>query len=279
MLLVVEAFAGSYPVARAAPALADAGVARVVAYAGIELDFAQCAPSHEEMGIDAAEAYLNLGAGEVPGDVTSAAARSAVVDFVRQRLQAGGGADGGDADGGGSGALDAVAVYGGPPCQRYSAAAADPIRFPLRYKLRDAERALHEALKANAAAAAALHDANRQPAAKSKRAAKVWEAQRIAAGEAAAAAREHLAAAQEELSQWETAAREEAAKDAAGLQDSDRLVRSFLHLYKAVEAEAHARGVPCFVVMENPYSSRDRGLWNRWVDRGFIASALKKIGA
>ncbi|GBF92663.1 hypothetical protein Rsub_05032 [Raphidocelis subcapitata] len=248
-LLVVEAFAGSYPVARAAPALADAGVARVVAYAGIELTFADKAPGHEEMGIEAAEDYMNLGVGKTKGDVTSTEVRSTVVEFVRSRVQA----------------VDAVAVFGGPPCQSYSAAAADTTRFPARYKLCDAEHELFKALKANAAAEAARHDI-RSPLSNGgvgKRAEKVLAAKLDAADTAATEARDRVEVSQLRIGELEVAAREEAAADAAKLQGSDHLVRAFLHLYKAVEAEAHARGVPCFLVMENPYSSRDRGLWNR----------------
>ncbi|GBF92664.1 hypothetical protein Rsub_05033 [Raphidocelis subcapitata] len=239
-LLVVEAFAGSFSVGRAAAAVAQGGAARVVAYAGVELNgqFASNAPKAGAIGVAAADALILGPNGRGGGDMNAPETHAAVLEFVVQRLRR----------------VDAVAVLGGPPCQRYSAASKDTARFPAHYDLQAAEVALFEALRESAAEAARAEAARASDAASPAAA---------AAERAASKARERVAACKAEVAKRTAEAWEEAAADAAGLQDSDRLVRAFLHLYKAVEAEAHARGVPCFLVMENPYSSRDRGLWNR----------------
>jgi hypothetical protein len=51
-LLVVEAFAGTYPIANAAPALAEKGAARITGYVGIEWDKPSRAPRPEQVGAE-----------------------------------------------------------------------------------------------------------------------------------------------------------------------------------------------------------------------------------
>jgi hypothetical protein len=243
-ILVVEAFAGSHPVARAAPAFAAAaaGGARICAYAGVEL-LQHRAPTAQEAGVDAAH-YLCLGPGAPDGDVASPETQRDVAEFVARRLRLLG--------------VGAVLVIGGPPCQSYSNASNDAVKFPARYALRDADRALRDALAARAAAAAAVEDL----CARGGVGAAAGDS--LSAAEAAAReARKRVEACQHAAAAAAEAAKAEAVEDAAKLQGADALVRAFLALAAAVESEARARGVPCYTVMENPYSSRDRGLWNR----------------
>jgi hypothetical protein len=70
---------------------------------------------------------------------------------------------------------------------------------------------------------------------------------------------------------------DEAAEDAKALSRSDALVRSFLALFKVVEAEAAARGAPAAIIMENPYATQYRGLWNRCVAGARFAGGLARV--
>lgn len=60
------------------------------------------------------------------------------------------------------------------------------------------------------------------------------------------------------------AAAEERSQVEAKILESDALVTSFLVMFKRIEAECEGRGKPCYIIMENPYSTRARALWNRW---------------
>jgi len=153
-----------------------------------------------------------------------------------------------------AGGVDAVLVFGGPPCTAYSSACADTSRFPARYRCKRADEAYYAALAERAAAVQALKQLRTSGAAAS---ALEQAGQRVREAEQELAA---LKAASEEAT---AAAKQEAIEDTARLHDSDALVKSFLGLYKSVEAEANALGRPGFLGMENPYSTRPRGLWNR----------------
>jgi hypothetical protein len=46
------------------------------------------------------------------------------------------------------------------------------------------------------------------------------------------------------------------------LENSDQLVSDFIALFQTIKTASGQR--PCYLIMENPYSRADRGLWNRW---------------
>lgn len=207
------------------------------------------------MGVDASD-YVNF-TKDPAGDVSSAETRAAAVAFVSARAHRAG----------------AVLVFGGPPCQRYSGATSDTSRYPARYKSKAADEALHAAIRRRADAALALaltREAGQGPPSAAAApgggawAAAAGAAVALAAAEAALyeAVQAEAAAAAASRAAHE-AARDEAMRDAAAVSDADALVKDFLNMYKQIEAEAYAVGVPCFLVMENPYSTRSRALWAR----------------
>jgi hypothetical protein len=186
------------------------------------------------------EDFLNF-TGDPRGDVTDPRVHEAVIAFVRARVAA----------------SDAVVVAGGPPCQRYSTAASARSRFPRRYDAMEADQELLAAFDALGAAKTELAACGPSLG------------DLAAAGARVSTAAAAIEAAKRVSLDAHARAKVEAEQDAGGLCDADEVVRSYLWLYKAVEAEARAAGKPCYIVMENPYSNRYRGLWNRWGPRGW----------
>lgn len=117
-LLVVEAFAGTYPAARTVQTLRDdfKHIAEVKAYVGIELDpnmlgLLQAAPAAADLGLTG-DNYLNfIGDHDTPkGDVQNPEVSARVLKFIRRTL------DDKSLD------IQAVLVFGGPPCTFYTKA-------------------------------------------------------------------------------------------------------------------------------------------------------------
>lgn len=158
--------------------------------------------------------------------VQDPAARTALIDFVRHELQ-------------GSG-LDGVVVFGGPPCTKYSN--ADKQFWIRKERLEqtqvahaDAQTQLQQLLQTQA-------DGGAVPAGQLARARGLVVSTEEAYAASAAAVANH------ELE----------------VQAADEIVSSFLTLFQEIQQECKKAGnVPCHLVMENPYSSADRALWNR----------------
>jgi hypothetical protein len=224
---VIEVFAGSHPVGRHFQHLQsqqEPDAYSVAAYAAIEAQ----QPNGEKF--KAPEPHT---LGITPAHHLSLHARvehtdaqTKLLDFVRRELQGFG--------------LHGVVVFGGPPCTKYSNADK---QFRLRQEnlfqtelAHDgAERQLDRLLQSQA-------DGDAVPAVKLARARRLLVSTK-AAYEAAADA---------------------VMKDELEVQAADAVVSSFLQLFKDIQQECKAAGdVPCHLVMENPYSSADRALWNR----------------
>uniref|UniRef100_A0A383W5P4 Uncharacterized protein n=1 Tax=Tetradesmus obliquus TaxID=3088 RepID=A0A383W5P4_TETOB len=150
-LLVVEAFAGTYPVARVLQhvnsSVQSALGVRLQAYVGIEVqeELAKKAPSADDLGLDK-QHYLNFKGQQDTGDIQSPSVQQKVLDFVRSKLQ--------DKQLG----IDAALVFGGPTCTVYSCLIREDTRFPNRYKGFAAEAEHTEVIRQLAVARKNLHD-------------------------------------------------------------------------------------------------------------------------
>jgi hypothetical protein len=147
-----------------------------------------------------------------------------LLDFVRRELQ--------------SVNLHGVVVFGGPPCDKFSS--AGPLFMQqwdilptARAELENAERRL----KMLRVVGKKVVSAEEREEAENR----VAQAQRIY-----------------------RAAADAVAQDDLEVQTAEGLAASFLKLFQDIQKECQAAGnVPCHLVMENPYSSADRALWNR----------------
>lgn len=139
------------------------------------------------------------------------------------------------------GGVDAVLVFGGPPCCAYSKLKVAPARTE------KAERAAY---------AAYLRAIDDHRAAREK----------SALDEACI-----IAASQKETETWRmwkaaiAANRSEIASHSLHLSESDELVQEFINLFKRIEAKygQMPTSCPCYLIMENPMSTQHKGLWSR----------------
>lgn len=133
--------------------------------------------------------------------------------------------------------IDAVLVFGGPPCQSYSqwtnavdkaATKEEKARMTYQKAISDYSKARKQDLDI-AAAESILEEAH---------------------------------------SGWQNAVEDTLAtqkRHDTKLLGSDKLVRDFINLFMRIEGECKSLRpeCPCFLIMENPKSSENRALWNR----------------
>jgi hypothetical protein len=134
-----------------------------------------------------------------------------------------------------------VVVFGGPPCKKFCNASSHVLK----------QRAILPTAKAHLDKAEShlkmLKVVGNLP-------------EKVVSGEELAEAKSQVAKAL----QLYRAAANAVAIDDAGLRAAEDLVTSFLNLFQDIQMHCTAAGnVPCHLVMENPYSSADRALWNR----------------
>lgn len=202
-LLVVEAFAGSYPVAwyfrnQLARDAAHRPDLYLAAYAAVENKHFDKAPTASELGLGPSS-YLSI-----DGDMAAFDVQSKVLDFVQKKLH--------DESLG----VDDVVVFGGPPCVAYSQAATQLKKQ--KKKQGDSGEAYQEALRQ-------LAEQNRM----------LLSTHSTEQTERVQAAREQAAAA--------ALARDQAIRQAAltsamrsdDLMESDCLIKSFLNLVKEIK--------------------------------------------
>lgn len=170
-------------------------------------------------------------------------------------------------------------VLGGPPCQKYSACTPDSTRYSQLWKSERTE-------------VAKLYPLLQQRAAKQRELLNLkGMLHMLATGEVVLAelrqTLEDLAAAERAVSQIDQQVKEQEGRCSALAQrakdqllsvtteviDADAVVKAFIKMFKLVEAVAHAVDKPCFLFMENPFSNRDRALWNRWARNTAMAAA------
>lgn len=130
-----------------------------------------------------------------------------------------------------------VVVFGGPPCKKFCNASSQVLK----------QRAILPTAKAR------LDDAERCLSLLKGVDKKMVSGEKLAEAESKVA----------EALQIYRAVANAVAKDDAGLRAAEDLVTSFLNLFQDIQMHCTAAGVPCHLVMENPYSSADRALWNR----------------
>lgn len=227
-LLAIEVFAGSHPVGRHIQHLQaqqQQAPYTLAAYAAIEVRQPHGdkyrVPEAAALGLTA-EHHLSLHA-----RVEDDAAREKLLSFVRSELK--------------TSRLDAVVMFGGPPCEMYSNAGP---------QYRKELKALNEAQASYDSALRQLQQLQK-PA--------------KAAGEPVlngglADAEQRLQQAQQNLE----SAKAPVVKHKLGVVAADATVASFLSLYQEIQQECKASDQTlCHCVMENPYSSADKALWNR----------------
>lgn len=136
--------------------------------------------------------------------------------------------------------LDGVVVFGGPPCKKFSQAGS---------LAETRQKALNTAQDDLQAAQSELEQLKQsQAAGDAVSAAAVAEAEQLVA-----AARRAREAAADAVVQHEL-----------DVQAAEAMVSSFLKLFQDIKNECRESGnAPCHLVMENPYSSAKKALWNR----------------
>lgn len=233
---MVEAFAGTHPAAnviKKTNAHGPDSKVKVTAYVSIEL----LEPSqlglqpfvHQDLGISRESHYLRC-QGAKQGDVGSPQVQRRVVEFVQQQLA--------------EGAVDAVVVFGGPPCTEYSNARRRDDKGKVEAEAEkeyldailahaQARKASGEAVRAYETMNRAMLNADQQEDVTIVAFAELQKKDTAAEHEASAIAAREKAAAE---------ASAEAAKGNAALLDSDALVKRFINLYKRIEAECKCYG-------------------------------------
>jgi hypothetical protein len=232
-LMVIETFAGSHPVGRHFQHLQTQQQQqqqstvpyRLAAYAAVESH----RPVGEKYRAPQAEAlgltpFHHL---SLRARVEDPAAHSQLVKFVRDELRSSG--------------LDGVVVFGGPPCKKFSQAGSLAEK-----RQKSLNTAQNRTLQAAQSGLEQLDQS--QAAGDAVSAAAVAEAEQLVA-----AARRVREAAADAVVQHEL-----------DVQAAEAMVSSFLKLFQDIKKECRGSGnVPCHLVMENPYSSAKKALWNR----------------
>lgn len=154
--------------------------------------------------------------------------QEAVVKFVQEQLQ--------NKDNN----IDAVLVFGGPPCPAYS----------------QLNGTSEKANKAEADALATYRSAMQNHATVKQQSASDEEIQIASDKEKAARAA------------WKAASQAMRKKNAGRNQqiyDADELVQEFLLLFERIDkaCESMGKSCPCFIIMENPMSRQSKALWSR----------------
>lgn len=228
-LLVVEAFAGSCPVARHFQTVVSNDPTQGVpyqlkAYAAIEANskLAAKAPTATSIGLHADNCLV------INDSVTAFPVQAGILEFVKSKLA--------DEELG----ISTVVVFGGPPCDAYSLLRREPAMTRLQASDAAYAQALQQYAQMVQPSCQTQPNSSRHDAyVAALRAADIMQSSIHRAGaEAAAYARKVL--------------------------ESDSCVKSFLGLFKAIEGLCQeADKQPCYLVMENPYARPGTALWNR----------------